>query len=471
MNHHTLCFLRNDLRLQDNLLIEKAIDLNNQIIFVYIFDDNEKPKKGGASQWWLHYSLLSFSENLSKNLNAKLILKKGNVIEILKILCEKYSIKNLIHSEGFGEYLVQRDLKIENFCREKKISLYKINNSSLLNYDEIKKDDGSFYKVFTPFWKNLVLKNSHFIRKNNYNLENLKILKIYKNESDDLDDWNLLPKKPNWAKNFQWKIGENEALKKWKNFSQKQIYEYKEKRNFPWDDGVSKLSPHFAFGEIAPWRIFFDCQKILKNNLSSIQVDSIHCFLSEIGWREFSYYLLKYNPNLQNENFNKKFDNFEWDWNSEFLERWQSGATGYPIVDASMKQLWETGWMHNRCRMIVGSFLTKNLLIDWRFGEKYFWDTLIDADIASNSAGWQWISGSGADAAPYFRIFNMKLQSEKFDEDCIFIKKFLPQLKNFSSKEIHEIEIENKNYFKPIVDLKESSKKALDRYKKLKSIN
>jgi deoxyribodipyrimidine photo-lyase len=467
--NYTLCLLRFDLRLKDNLLIEKAIDLKKSTIFLYIFDEDEKPKIGGASKWWLHHSLSSFQNDLNEKLDSKLILKKGNVIEILKHFLKKYSIENLIHSEGFGEYLVNLDSKIADFCEKEKISLHKINNACLLNYDEIKKEDGSFYKVFTPFWKNFVLKNSDYIRRSEYYLKNLKCAKVSSSETEDLESWNLLPTRPNWAKNFDWKIAESEALSKWKNFTKERIYEYKEKRNFPWCDGVSKLSPHFAFGEIAPWRIFHDCQEILKNDLNASQIESINCFLSEIGWREFSYYLLKFNLQLQTKNFNARFDNFEWSWNSEFFERWQAGATGYPIVDASMKQLWETGWMHNRCRMIVGSFLTKNLLIDWRFGEKYFWDTLVDANIASNSASWQWVSGSGADASPYFRIFNMKLQSEKFDEDCIFIKKFLPQLEKYDANDIHDANLNEKRYFKPIVDLKISSKDALERYKKIKN--
>ncbi len=465
----TVCLLRRDLRLNDNLLIKKAIELNTETIFLYIFDDNEEPKIGAASRWWLHHSLESFSKNLLNKFHVNLIIKKGNVIKILKDFIKKHKVCNLIHSEGFGQYLVDLDEAIANLCDKENVSCYKINNACLLDYNEIKKSDGSFYKVFTPFWKNFVLKNTDYIQDINYDSHKLKCEKIALSESEGIDSLNLLPKKPNWAKNFHWKIGEDEAYEKWRNFAKNKIYFYKEQRNFPWDDGVSKLSPHFAFGEISPIRIFYECKEILQNNLNVEQIESINTFLSEIGWREFSYYLLKHNPRIQSENFNKKFDNFEWTWNSEFYERWCTGSTGYPIVDASMKQLWQTGWMHNRCRMIVGSFLTKNLLIDWRFGERYFWDTLVDADIASNSCGWQWISGSGADASPYFRIFNMKLQSEKFDSECIFIKKFLPQLSVYKPHDIHDANIQNVNYFAPIVDLKDSSKIALERYKALSS--
>lgn len=468
--NYTLCLFRRDLRLNDNLLIKKAIDLSLEVIFLYILDEDQDPKLGSASMWYLYYSLSSFSKDVDHILRSRLLLRKDGVIKILDEFFSKHKISNFVFSEGFGSYFVALDAKIQSLCEDKGVKFFRINNSSLLNFEDIHRDP--YYRVFTPFWKNYVLKNTDLIRCFDYNLSDLRLKNVSSLKSDNLDSWNLLPKKPNWARDFYWAIGENEALKKWNNFLTNDIFFYKEKRNFPFEEnGVSKLSPNLAFGEISPWRIFFDCQRILKDGLSVSKSESVECFLSEIGWREFSYYLIKNNPEMQVKNFNEKFDSFEWLYNEELFIRWCSGKTGYPIVDASMKQLWKTGWMHNRSRMIVASFLTKNLGIDWRFGERYFWDTLVDADIASNSCSWQWVAGSGADAAPYFRIFNASLQSKKFDSDCIFIRKYLTQLKEIDKKYIHEPwlisgeMIKDIEYFPVVVDLKESSVRALERYR------
>ena len=276
------------------------------------------------------------------------------------------------------------------------------------------------------------------------------------------DDWDKKIKK-------NWDVGESAALNQLDGFLQNGIYNYKDGRNFPDNLNVSRLSPHLHFGEISPNQIWY---AINENNNER----NVSHFKSELGWREFSNNLLYFNPDFPTKNFQQKFDNFPWEFDSEIFNSWKNGTTGIPIVDAGMRELSETGYMHNRLRMIVGSFLVKNLLIHWSYGAKWFWECLFDADLANNSAGWQWIAGSGADAAPYFRIFNPILQSQKFDPDGTYIKRFVPELSKlpveflFSPWEIKESELLKydfkigEDYPFPIIDLKFSRQRALDSF-------
>lgn len=257
-------------------------------------------------------------------------------------------------------------------------------------------------------------------------------------KSDNIFDWNLLPTKPNWASQFSddWQPGEAGAQKNLDLFIEDHLSSYKIDRDIPKENATSKLSPHLHFGEISPWTIWraLEFSKLEKNNNFS----SSECFMSELGWREFSYYLLYHFPALPYRNVKKEFDAFSWGNNNKFLKRWQTGMTGYPLVDAGMRELWATGYMHNRVRMIVASFLTKHLLIDWRKGAAWFLDTLLDADLASNSMSWQWVAGCGVDAAPYFRIFNPILQSQKFDPDGAYIRRWVPELAHVTTRYIHQ---------------------------------
>ena len=251
---------------------------------------------------------------------------------------------------------------------------------------------------------------------------------------------------------------------------------YSDNRDYPIEDSTSKLSMYFARGELSVNEVMFHMIK----NKSKINMNDYNKFISQLGWREFSYNILHNFPNLESENFNKKFNNFEWDSNNEFFIKWKRGQTGYPIVDAGMRELYKTGYMHNRVRMITASFLVKDLLVDWRLGREWFEQTLFDHDIANNSAGWQWVAGSGTDAAPYFRIFNPSLQSERFDKEGKYIKKWIPELENIPSKYVHspwicsssDLEIYNielgKTYPLPIVNHKAARDRALKLYKKLK---
>jgi deoxyribodipyrimidine photo-lyase len=274
-----------------------------------------------------------------------------------------------------------------------------------------------------------------------------------------------------------WTPGENGAHKALKVFLSDGLSGYKEGRNFPARNNVSRLSPHIHFGEVSPHQVWYQSQQMES---TSGTIKDLEHFHSELGWREFSYNLLFHFPDLVDTNFQKKFDDFPWRDDSDLLGRWQKGNTGYPIVDAGMRELWQTGYMHNRVRMVVGSFLVKNLLIDWREGERWFWDCLVDADLANNAASWQWVAGSGADAAPYFRIFNPVTQGTKFDKDGEYTRKFVPELEKLPNKflftpweapqtVLEEAGIElGKDYPYPIIDLKQSRARALEAFASIK---
>jgi deoxyribodipyrimidine photo-lyase len=299
--------------------------------------------------------------------------------------------------------------------------------------------------------------------------------------NDALLSLELMPK-IEWYKEIeaQWEPGEEGAANRLQRFINDAATSYQNARNLPAVKGTSLLSPHLHFGEVSPNQAWYAIQGAFENAFDNKDLD---VYLSELGWREFSYYLLFHWPEIQHKNFNAKFDHFSWRSSADDLKAWQFGNTGVPIIDAGMRELYQTGYMHNRIRMVVGSFLVKNLLIDWREGERWFWDTLLDADMASNSSGWQWVAGSGADAAPYFRVFNPILQGEKFDKEGEYVKQYCPELKKLPKKFIHKpweapaeilkacgIEL-GKDYPKPIVDLKESRKRALDAFAQLKAIS
>ena len=267
-----------------------------------------------------------------------------------------------------------------------------------------------------------------------------------------------------------WQVGEEAALARLDTFLDTGLPGYHEGRNIPARPHVSRLSPHLHFGEISPNQAWYALAPLLGDGRLRNDIDS---FRRELGWREFSRYLLRYFPELPKQNFQSKFDRFPWREDPESLTRWQLGMTGYAMVDAGMRELWQTGYMHNRVRMIVGSFLIKNLLLHWRHGEEWFWDTLVDADLANNSASWQWVAGTGADAAPYFRIFNPVTQGLKFDPDGDYVRRFVPELRGLEGRSVHEpwklprAKRESFDYPEPIVDLKVTRERALAVFKAL----
>ena len=465
-------WFRQDLRITDNPSLETAAEFD-AVLPIYILDDenSQEFKMGSASRWWLHNSLQSLNESL----DGKLSIYSQNPEIVIQELLKKYEVKAVFWNRCYEPWRIDRDIDIKAYLDDKNIENKSFNSHLLWEPWEISKDDGTPYRVFTPYYKKGCL-NAEEPRLPS---KNLKIDSIfYDQDCEQIDTLDLLPR-INWYSQIQeaWKPGEEGAQKRLDQFLEEGLLDYKEGRNFPFKENVSRLSPHLHFGEISPNEVWYQAKT--KESVSGIQ-KSLEHFLSELGWREFSYYLLYHFPSLPKQNFQAKFNKFPWIKNESFLESWQKGETGYPIVDAGMRELWQTGYMHNRLRMVVGSFLVKNLLIDWREGEDWFWDCLVDADLASNSAGWQWVAGSGADAAPYFRIFNPVTQGLKFDPEGEYTKKYVPELKLLPNKflfspweapkEILEkagIEL-GKDYPEPIVDLKYSRELALEAFGKTK---
>jgi len=470
----SIIWFRQDLRIKDNPALTDS--LKHSIVYpIYILDDvNARDyEMGAASKIWLHNSL----NNLNKNLGEKLSIFRGDPIDILLKIVKSNHVKHVFWNRCYEPWRIKRDKKIKKTLEESNVKTHSSNGSLLWEPWEVLKADGTPYKVFTPFYRRGCLGSQPPRRPlSSPSLKNISKNRISKSSISELK---LLPT-AKWYKKIEseWKSGEDIAHKKLNEFLKNGIGNYKEGRNFPSKKHVSELSPYLHHGEISPNYIWY---KARENNKSGKMDHNLDHFLSELGWREFSYSLLYHFPFLPKDNLQKKFDKFPWDKNSKFLKMWRKGLTGYPIVDAGMRELWQTGYMHNRLRMIVGSFLVKNLLLHWHHGERWFWDCLVDADLASNSAGWQWIAGTGADAAPYFRIFNPVTQGQKFDTDGEYTKKYIPELKNMPNKYLFNpweapkevLDTANvklgENYPLPIIEIGPSRKKALEAFAQTKN--
>jgi len=462
-----IVWFRRDLRVADNPALTEAAATGRPIICLYIYETGVARPLGAASLWWLHYSLKSLKENLS-TLGAKLVLRKGVAKDVLDSLIQETDAKSVFWNRRYAEEAIARDKDIKTDLSQRALTVKTYRANLLSEPWTVEKKTGGYYKVFTPYWR---AAQNHIDTQDP--LPALDKIHAFQGDlkSEDLEDWDLLPQTPDWGVKMKpyWQIGSDGAAKALASFLDGPVEDYPDDRNRPDKEaGTSHLSPHLAFGEISPRQIWDAC----KDNLVASRK-----FLAEIGWREFSYVLLFHNPKLASQNFKRDFDGFEWEENEHALERWQQGQTGYPFVDAGMRQLWQTGWQHNRVRMVTASFLIKHLMIDWRRGEEWFWDTLVDADPASNAASWQWVAGSGADASPYFRIFNPFSQGEKFDPNGDYVRKYVPELTNLPNKFIHRPwdasefvlkeagVILGKTYPLPMVDHKKARERALAAYK------
>ena len=390
-------------------------------------------------------------------------------------LCQSNDVKNVFWNRRYSSAEVEVDKGVKALLKSNSIEVETFNGNLLKEPWEVVTQSGSPYKVFTPFWNAL---KSDFSPSHPGECSVLNFVSETKGE--ELVDWQLHPSKPDWSGGLEdaWIPGEEGAKQALDQFLESGLEGYKDKRNRPDLPKTSRLSPHLASGEISPHYIWSRTVEFIQNH-SELESDG-WAFLREVGWRDFSYSLLFQSEDLASANWNDKFDAFPWSDENKVLEDWQKGQTGYPIVDAGLRELWTTGWMHNRVRMIVASFLIKHLLIDWRVGEDWFWDTLVDADTANNPASWQWVAGSGADAAPYFRIFNPITQGEKFDPEAEYIKKWVPELKKLPKKYIFQPWTTPKDiqsgcgvrigsdYPKPIVDHPKARQRALDAFESLK---
>lgn len=462
-------WFRQDLRLADNPALVAAIK-QGQVLAIYILDGSSAGQNamGAASHWWLNHSLAA----LNQALNNKLNFYCGDARIILPELCKRLNVKNVHWNRCYEPWRISRDTWLKEHLSTLGITATSHNGSLLFEPWQITKKDGSHYQIFTPYYKTL---SSLAVSNTPLATPNSDPHLIVDPKAKSLTELDLLPS-VNWDEGLttSWIPGEQHTHQRLQKFLATDLVDYKEGRDFPAKNSVSRLSASLHFGEISPLQIWHELKKPTNNN-------DIEHFKRELCWREFSYYLLFHLPHLPTDNLRPAFDTFEWVNNPKQIKQWQQGKTGYPLIDAGMRELWQTGYMHNRVRMITASFLVKNLLVDWRIGAAWFWDCLVDADLANNSASWQWVAGSGADAAPYFRIFNPTTQAKKFDPTGQYIKEFLPELQHlpikylFTPWEAPEQILADANirlgdtYPNPIVDLKESRQKALDTYEKIKN--
>lgn len=448
----SLVWFRQDLRVHDQPALSAALSLKGPVVPVYIWSPEEEGgwPPGAASRWWLHHSLEALQKDLQE-LGLNLIVRRGESLQQLQMLVKETGAESLFWNRRYEPWAIQRDAAIKATLRDEGLEVRSFNSHLLFEPWTISNRQGKPFQVFTPFWKaclaqpvSLPLPDPQTCLQASPAPPSLNV--------SDLD---LLPHIP-WDTGLKkaWQPGSAGASTLMERFLLEPILQYADSRDRPDLDGVSRMSPHLHFGEISPRQIWHAATQRSKDSP----------YLRQLGWREFAHHLLFHFPYSTDSPLNRKYAAFPWMENKEWLEAWQKGRTGYPIVDAGMRELWTTGWMHNRVRMIVGSFLVKDLLQNWREGALWFWDTLVDADLANNTLGWQWVAGCGADAAPYFRIFNPTLQGEKFDPQGVYIKRWVPELSRLPLRwlqkpwEAPEDVLQQsgislgKNYPKPIVD-------------------
>jgi deoxyribodipyrimidine photo-lyase len=433
-------WFRQDLRVRDNAALAAAAATSRPVIPLFVLDSAAAGEwaAGGASRWWLHKSLEGLRQSLAQ-LRSRLILRRGATIDVLLDIAAETGARSIYFSRAFEPHSVKLEHDLSARGQALGLDVHRFAGTLLAEPESMTTQTGDPFRVFTPFWR--ALSASYQPRPLPPPLEKIAAPKRWP-ASDDLKAWQLLPAKPDWAGGLRasWEPGEAGAQRRLRHFMDDALAGYATDRDRPDLAGTSRLSPHLHFGELSPHQCWHAID--LARQRVPQSAAGAASFLRELGWREFSYHLLHHWPSLPLAPFRPQFSAFPWE-RDEVLTRvhfaaWSRGRTGYPIVDAGMRQLWETGWMHNRVRMIAASFLTKHLLLPWQTGARWFWDTLVDADLASNSASWQWVAGCGADAAPYFRIFNPILQGQKFDPTGAYVRQFVPEISGLPDTYLHQ---------------------------------
>ncbi len=388
---------------------------------------------GGASRWWLHHSLTSLAAALEAK-GVRLILRHSSASDDVTTVVQETGASAVYITRMYEPWASERDAAVKEQLAKSGVELKRFAGSLLREPEEVRTKAGDSFKVYTPFWRALAGLGAPAKP-----VATPRVLSAWSGKvaSDTLQSWQLLPAKPDWAGGLrdEWQPGEAGAQARLKRFLAAALKSYTEDRNRPDRAGTSRLSPHLHFGEISPhqcWHAAVDAAAKTGGADKGLET-----FLKELVWREFANHLLVHWPTLPETPFRPEFGAFPWSKDKTALKAWQRGQTGYPIVDAGMRELWHTGYMHNRVRMVVASFLIKHLLIPWQAGEAWFWDTLVDADLANNAASWQWVAGCGADAAPYFRIFAPVTQGEKFDPDGQYVRRWVPELAKLPDADIH----------------------------------
>jgi deoxyribodipyrimidine photo-lyase len=472
MTSPALYWLRQDLRLTDNAALTAAAAAG-PVLAVYVLDDATPGdwKPGGASRWWLHHSLTRLGARMP------LVLRRGAADTVISELLAETGATSIHFARDYAPWSGEIERRVKAIAEAAGASCHRYGGFLLHEPEAIRNGSGEPYRVYTPFSK------ACFAAGEPRPLKAAPRITPWTGavKSDRLEDWELVPRRPDWAKGFSavWTPGEDGASARLKTFIKNGLAHYADDRDRPDREVTSGLSPHLHFGEISPAQCWHAVRRAQLDAGGKLDKPA-EKFLKEVLWREFSYHLLHHWPHLPSKPFRPEFSEFPWRGNEGALREWQQGRTGYPIVDAGMRELWATGIMHNRVRMIAASFLIKDLLIAWQDGERWFWDTLVDADIGSNSASWQWVAGCGADAAPYFRIFNPVLQGEKFDPEGSYVRKWVPELKHLPDQFIHrpweapqlvlrEAGVElGRNYPKPMVDHGKARDAALAAFQQLK---
>ena len=466
-----IVWFRRDQRLADNPALAAALESHDQVLPVYIdAPDEEAPwQPGAASRWWLHHSLKALDGDLRKR-GAALHVCRGATLKTLRALIGKCDASAVYWNRLYEPALVARDARIKDALRGDGIDAKSFNAALLFEPWDIATGQHTPYKVFTPFWRNARARLA--LRAPSRAPRRIAMPRV--DNGLDIEALGLLPAIA-WDSAIakRWTPGEAGAHMALDRFLDAHVGDYAERRDFPGERGTSRLSPHLHFGEISPMQIAVALES--ASHGSAKRRAGGEAWLRELGWREFSHHLLYHFPESTDRNLDPNFDAFRWARPSPArLRRWQQGRTGIPIVDAGMRELWASGWMHNRVRMLVASFLTKNLRQHWLVGARWFWDTLVDADLANNTQGWQWTAGSGADASPYFRIFNPVTQGRRFDADGAYVRRWVPELAAFDGAAIHQpwkdpARMRAVGYPKPMVDLDASREAALAAYRACKA--
>jgi deoxyribodipyrimidine photo-lyase len=439
-----LVWFRQDLRLSDNPAMAAAVERRSRVIPVFIWAPDEEGAwpPGAASRWWLGRSLAKLSADL-ENHGSRLIVRRGPTAEELSHLVAESGATAVFWNRRYEPAAVARDGEVELKLRQHGLLAESFNGSLLFEPSTILNQNGRPFRIFTAFWRACLAKQTPPPSKNAP-----KRLLSPDNwpHSMDLSELGLEPEVELASELREaWQPGESGAARQVKRFLQEALTDYPVNRDMPGVSGTSRLSPHLHFGEISPGQVWRAVLGMMNENPAACQA-----YLRQIGWREFAHYLLHHHPESPHVALRPEFAAFPWRMDPKRFKAWMRGRTGYPLVDAGMRELWHTGWMHNRVRMVAASFLVKHLLISWQDGAAWFWDTLVDADLANNTLGWQWVAGCGADAAPYFRIFNPSLQAEKFDSQSEYRRRWVPE------------PIAGEEYPPPIVDHRKARDRALE---------
>ena len=464
-----IVWFRRDLRLADNPALDAALRAHSGIVCAYVHAPQEDApwQPGAASRWWLHHSLAALDADLRRR-GSRLVIRCGPTQSVLPALARESQAQAVYWNRLYEPAAAARDAGVAAMLRDLGLDTHSSNANLLVEPWEIANAQGGPYRVFTPFWRTA---HARLAPRPPIPVPR-RIPAAALPDGAPIESLRLRPR-IHWDAEFpgHWRPGEAGAAERLLRFPAEALDGYARERDLPGRDGTSRLSPHLHFGEIGPHQVLWSLEEAAREaDMDGVRRTQIDAFARELGWREFAHHLLHHFPDTPDRNLDRSFDAFAWRDDAGARERWEQGTTGIPIVDAGMRQLWRCGWMHNRVRMLVASLLTKNLLQHWRHGARWFWDTLVDADLANNTQGWQWTAGTGADAAPYFRIFNPVTQGERFDPEGAYVRRWVPELAKLPPRLVHRPwsdpdVLRACGYPAPVIDLARTRERALQAWR------